>query len=95
MGNILGKRNGETRLNCFENSIAKFQEEHDYHGELNFLSVRNDNSSCQFRISLTQLQLLLIFILLDQVSSLKNHEIDIEYRMNKDSVSYHSVLKSN
>lgn len=56
MGNILGKRNGETRLNCFENSIAKFQEEHDYHGELNFLSVRNDNPS------LTQLQLLLIFI---------------------------------
>lgn len=95
MGNILGKRNGETRLNCFENSIAKFQEEHDCHGELNFLSVRNDNSSCQFPISLTQLQLLLIFILLDQVSSLKNHEIDIEYRMNKDSVSYHSVLKSN
>lgn len=95
MGNILGKRNGETRLNCFENSIAKFQEEHDYHGELNFLSVRNDNPSCQFPISLTQLQLLLIFILLDQVSSLKNHEIDIEYRMNKDSVSYHSVLKSN
>lgn len=89
MGNILGKRNGETRLNCFENSIAKFQEEHDYHGELNFLSVRNDNPS------LTQLQLLLIFILLDQVSSLKNHEIDIEYRMNKDSVSYHSVLKFN
>lgn len=45
MGNILGKRNGETRLNCFENSIAKFQEEHDYYGELNFLSIRNDNPS--------------------------------------------------